>query len=152
MTHSRSALLSLALAAFAAPLCSAQTPAASRSLYDRLGGEAAIRKVVDDFVATAAPDPKVNFSRSGAWKASDSAVAALKDHLVAFMAQAFGGPKKYAGRSMKEAHRGMAITQAEFDALAGHLKAAMAKNKVPAAEMAEAMAIAASTAPDIVEK
>lgn len=37
------------------------------------------------------------------------------------MAQAMGGPKAYTGRSMKATHAGMGITQAQFDALAGHL-------------------------------
>jgi hemoglobin len=53
---------------------------------------------------------------------------------------------------MKEAHKGMAITQAEFDALAADLKAVLEANKVPGAEVNEIMKIAASTAPDIVEK
>ena len=147
MTPLRLAVLPLLLAVPAA----AQAPPA-KSLYDRIGGAPALRAVVDDFVAAAAADPKVNFTRNGAWQASDAAVSALKEHLVDFMAQALGGPKNYTGRSMKEAHKGMGITQAEFDALAGHLKGTLAKHKVPAAEVSEIMAIAASTAPDMVEK
>jgi len=46
----------------------------------------------------------------------------------------------------------MGITQAQFDALAGHLQAALVKNKVAAADVTAIMKIAASTAPDIVEK
>src|SRR2546427_2900055 len=37
----------------------------TRSLYDRLGGEKAIRAVVEDFVPRAAADEKVNFTRKG---------------------------------------------------------------------------------------
>ncbi len=123
-----------------------------KSLYDRIGGQAALTKVVDDFVARAAANPKVNFTRNGTWNASDAAVKTLKMHLVNFLGSAFGGPQKYTGRSMKEAHKGMAITQAEFDALAADLKAVLEANKVPSAEVNEIMKIAASTAPDIVEK
>ena len=36
-----------------------------KSLYDRLGGEPAIKAVVDEFVARGASDPKVNFTREG---------------------------------------------------------------------------------------
>src|SRR5262245_22064634 len=36
-----------------------------KSLYERLGGEDAIKAVVDDVVARAAEDPKVNFTRKG---------------------------------------------------------------------------------------
>lgn len=123
-----------------------------KSLYDRIGGQAALTKVVDDFVAKAAANPKVNFTRNGMWVASDAAVKTLKMHLVNFLGSAFGGPQKYTGRTMRESHKGMAITQAEFDALAADLKAVLEANKVPKAEVDEIMKIAASTAPDIVEK
>jgi hemoglobin len=139
--------LSLIIAA-AASVAQAQ---AKKSLYDRIGGEKALTAVVDDFVARAAANPKVNFLRNGAFAASSAFVSQLKGHLVAFLGQAFGGPQKYAGRSMKEAHKGMRITQAEFDALAGDLKATLEKHKVGKAEMDEIMKIAASTAGDIVE-
>lgn len=138
-----------AQSAWSAP---AAAPAKGKSLYERLGGETALKAVVDDFVAAAAPDPKVDFTRGGMWKATDASVAHLKKMLVDFMGQALGGPQAYAGRGMREAHRGMGITQAQFDALAGHLKATLVKHKVPAKEIDEVMAIAASTAPDIVEK
>jgi hemoglobin len=65
---------------------------------------------------------------------------------------ATGGPQKYEGRSMKAAHRGMRITDEEFDALAGDLKATLDKFKVPAREQQELLAIIAATRPDIVEK
>lgn len=124
---------------------------AKKSLYDRIGGEKALTVVVDDFVARAAANPKVNFLRSGAYAASTAFVTQLKGHLVAFMGQAFGGPQKYTGRSMKDSHKGMRITQGEFDALAADLKATLEKHKVGKAEMDEIMKIAASTAGDIVE-
>ena len=120
-------------------------------MYDRIGGEAALSKVVDEFVAKAAANPKVNFTRNGKWNASDAAVKTLKMHLVDFLGSAFGGPQRYTGRSMKEAHRGNGITQAEFDALAADLRSVLEANKVPKQEISEIMKIAASTAPDIVE-
>lgn len=143
--------LALALPLLVSAPAHAQT-AAAKSLYDRIGGAPALKAVVDDFVATAAPDPKVDFTRGGTWIASQAAVLTLKGHLVDFMAQAMGGPKAYTGRSMKLAHTGMGITQAQFDALAGHLQAALVKNKVAPADVTAIMKIAASTAPDIVEK
>ena len=107
---------------------------------------------MDDFVATAAADPEVNFFRGGQFQASDAWVSNLKKHLVDFMGSAFGGPQKYTGRSMKAAHEGMRITQAEFDALAADLKATLVKHKLGRAEIDEIMKIAGSTAPDIMEK
>ena len=128
----------------------AEQATAKKSLYERIGGEAALRKVVDDFVAKAAVNPKVNFTRDGKFVTSDAAVKTLKMHLVNFLGNAFGGPQKYTGRSMKEAHKGMAITQAEFDALAADLRSVLEANNVPNPEIAEIMKIAAATAPDIV--
>lgn len=130
----------------------AEQATTKKSLYERIGGEAALTKVVDDFVAKAAANPKVNFSRNGKFALSDAAVKTLKMHLVDFLGSAFGGPQKYTGRSMRESHKGMAITQAEFDALAADLRGVLEANKVPKAEIGEIMKIAASTAPDIVEK
>ena len=145
-------LLGVTIALLATATAFAEQATTKKSLYDRIGGQAALMKVVDDFVARAAANPKVNFTRNGTWNASDAAVKTLKMHLVNFLGSAFGGPQKYTGRSMKEAHKGMAITPAEFDALAADLKAVLEANKVPGAEVNEIMKIAASTAPDIVEK
>lgn len=133
----------------------AQVQAKEKSLYDRLGGEAAIKAVVDDFVARAAGDPKVNFTRKGTdveWQATPDNVAKLKKHLVQLVGMVTGGPQKYEGRSMKEAHQGMKITDAEFDALAADLKATLDKFKVPAREQMELLKIVGSTRGDIVEK
>jgi hypothetical protein len=47
-----------------------QATTMKKSLYDRIGGEAALTKVVDDFVAKAAANPKVNFTRNGTWALS----------------------------------------------------------------------------------
>jgi hemoglobin len=130
----------------------AEQATTKKTLYERIGGEPALTKVVDEFVARAAANPKVNFTRNGMWVASDAAVKTLKMHLVNFLGSAFGGPQKYTGRTMKESHKGMAITPAEFGALAADLQTVLEANKVPRAEVEEIMKIAASTAPDIVEK
>jgi hemoglobin len=129
--------------------------AAAASLYDRLGGATAIEAVVADFVGRAAANPKVNFTRKGTdleWEASEENVARLKKHLVQFVSMATGGPTKYEGRDMKAAHRGMQITDAEFDALAAELKATLDKFKVPAKEQKELLTIVGSTRGQIVEK
>jgi hemoglobin len=129
--------------------------APARSLYERLGGEAGITAVVDDFVARAAANPAVNFARKGtanAWDPTPANVARLKQGLVDYFAQAAGGPLKYTGPNMKAVHKGMMITDAEFDALAGDLQASLGKLKVGAAERAELMKAVAATRGDIVEK
>ena len=131
--------------------------AGPKSLYHRLGGEPAIRAVVDDFVAAAAADPKVNFDRKNpphprTWDATAENVEKVKAQIVAFVSEVTGGPKKYEGQNMVEAHRGMQITEEEFNALAGHLKNTLVKLNVPQKEQDELMAIVGSTKGDIVGK
>lgn len=131
------------------------TATPTNSLYERMGGEAGIKAVVDDFVARAAANPAVNFTRKGTanvWDPTPANVARLKQGLVDFIGQAAGGPLKYTGPDMKAVHKGMMITEAEFDALAVDLQASLVKLKVGAAEQAELMKAVAATRGDIVEK
>jgi hemoglobin len=131
------------------------SPKLGKTLYERLGGEPAIKAVVDDLVARLAADQKVNVTRKGTqkeWNPTPENIAKLKKNFVDFVGMATGGPQKYTGRSMKEVHAGMQITPAEFEAAAVDLKATLDKLKVPAAEQAELMRIVGSTAPDIIEK
>lgn len=97
---------------------------AEATLYDRLGGEAAITAVVDTFVSMAAADAELNFTRQGTaneWEATPANIDTLKTRLVQFVGQGTGGPQTYEGQDMTTVHEGMAITGAEFDRLGGHL-------------------------------
>ncbi|MGQ0627717.1 MAG: group I truncated hemoglobin [Phycisphaerales bacterium] len=129
---------------------------ATKTLWDRLGGEANVRKVVDDFVGRAAGDPKVNFFRKNVagypeWKPSGEQVNNLKQRLVELISANTGGPFKYGGKDMKSSHAGMKVTEAEFNALAGHLDAALKAGGALDADRAAVMGVAAGTAKDIVE-
>jgi hemoglobin len=132
-----------------------KTPPPAKPLYERLGGTQAIQLVVDDFVARAASDPKVNFTRKGIpgaeWDPSPTNVEHLKKMLVEFIAQASGGPVKYTGKDMLATHKGMRITNAEFDAAAADLKMALDKYKVPPQEQSELLSAVEGTRKQIVE-
>jgi len=126
------------------------------TLYERLGGAEGVRKVVDDFVARAATDPAVNFARKGhanAWQASPERVERLKQRLVEYVATLAGGPSEYQyrGEDMVTAHRGMGISNEEFDALAKDLRAALESNNVPEREREELLDAVASTRHAIVQ-
>lgn len=121
------------------------------SLWDRLGGEKGVTKVVDDFVAAAGADPKVNFFRDKKYPSTPEKVADIKHKLVTFMSKAAGGPLQYDGKDMKEVHKGMKITDAEFNALAGHLQTALEKNGVKPADVTAVMTAVGGTRKDIVE-
>lgn len=135
---------------------SAPSSISETSLYERLGGEPAITAVCNDFVGRAAGDPKVNFFRkdvpgAAEWKPTPEDLAAFNKHLVQFVCMAAGGPQKYEGRSMKSTHRGMKITESQFNALAADLAASLDKFNVPAKEKGELLNAVAGTKKDIVE-
>jgi hemoglobin len=113
-----------------APVAAA-APAAERSLYDRLGGKDAITVVIDDFVANVAADKRINarFAKTN--------IPHLKQMLVEQVCQATGGPCTYTGKSMKEAHKGMKITEVEFNALVEDLTQSLDKHNVGATEKNE---------------
>ena len=123
------------------------------SLYARLGGEPAVRAVVDDFVGRAAANPAVNFARKGTvreWEPSAPNVDHLKMGLRDFVCVAAGGGCEYKGMDMRTAHRSMKITDLEFNALAADLKASLDKFNVPAREQSELLAAIEATRKDIV--
>lgn len=135
------------------PGATGATMTAGKSLYDRLGGEPAVRAVVDDFVGRAAADPVVNFTRKGTvreWEPSAQNVEHLKTGLRDFICAAAGGGCQYKGADMRTAHRGMKITDMEFNALAADLKASLDKFNVPAREQSELLAAVEGTRKDIV--
>jgi hemoglobin len=137
-----------------------------RSLYDRLGGERGIRQIVDDYIPRVLADPRVNWQRRGVksggflgmgkesqeWDDSPAAVEQLKKHFVQFISLATGGPAYYDGKEMKAAHAGMKITNSEFDASVGDLKATLDALGVPITEQKELMAIIETTRPQVVEE
>ena len=138
---------------------------AKASLFERLGGEQGIDAIVEDFVDRALADPRVNWQREGVrhggllgvgrksseWKADSQLIGQLKKHVAQFLALATGGPVQYDGRGMRDVHRNMRITNAEFDAAMGDLRATLENLGVPIQEQKELLAIVESTRPQIVE-
>jgi hemoglobin len=63
-----------------------------------------------------------------------------------------GGPCKYGGKGMKEAHAHMNITEKEWDVMVSEFKKSLARFKVPAREQQELFEIVGTTKADIVAK
>ena len=127
-----------------APAAMPATRPAGASLYTRLGGVDAIRAVVDDFVGRVAADDRIN----GFFRGVD--ITNLKRLLTEQICQATGGPCTYTGRSMRETHTGMNLTDAHFTALVEDLTAALDRFNVPAAEKNELLTALAGMKGDIV--
>ena len=122
-----------------------------KSLYDRLGKKKAIVAVVDQFVSNVAADSRINaFFKETA--SDPQRLAAFKGKLVDQICQASGGPCKYTGKSMKEAHAGMGVSTADFTALVEDLVAALDKFKVGEKEKSELLSALGGMKGDIVEK
>ena len=134
------------------------------ALFDRLGGVPGISNIVVDFMPRALQDPRVNWQRNGvtrggfsfhsgksvAWIDTPENVARLRKHLVQFLALATGGPAHYDGKEIKSVHADMHISNPEFDAVIGDLKASLDKLQIPNKEQKELLAIVESTRPEIV--
>ncbi len=115
------------------------------SLFDRLGGKAAITAVVADFRKRVEKDARINakFARSD--------LPRLEAMLVDQVGEATGGPFRYTGRNMREAHQGMGVTTGEFNALVEDLVATLNGFKVPKAEQDELLGILGPLKTEIVE-
>lgn len=138
-----------AAAATSAPAAGAASMEAGKvraSLYDRLGGEAALAAVVEEFTARVGADVRVNkfFAKTD--------MARFKKMLVQQLGQATGGPQKYEGGDMKLVHKDMGVSDANFDAIVDSLVGALNKFKVPAVEQKELLSILGPMRADIVEK
>ncbi|MEK6224190.1 MAG: group 1 truncated hemoglobin [Thermodesulfobacteriales bacterium] len=66
------------------------------------------------------------------------------------MCSGTGGPQEYKGMSMRDTHRGMNISEAEFVAVLDDILEAMAKHGIGGREKAEVLAIAYSMKSEIV--
>ena len=108
------------------------------SLYERLGGREAIALVVDDFVANVVADDRVN-ARFKNLKPPE--VFKLKSNLSDQVCEATGGPCAYLGRDMKTTHKGLNITEAEWNATVEDLVKALDKHRVPQKEKNELLGL-----------
>lgn len=121
-----------------------------KSLYDRLGGVYAIASVVDDFIDRVLINDILNANPAIKEARDRVPKAGLKYRITEMVCMATGGPCKYTGRSMKESHVRLNITEKEWDALVVDFKASLAKFKVPEKEQQELLTIVGSTKKDIV--
>jgi hemoglobin len=125
-----------------------------KSLYERLGGVVGIAAVVDDFVNNLLKNKVVTANAKVVESLGPKMirVPALKFHATAQVCAAAGGPEKYTGRSMLEAHKGMNITEKEWQATVEELIKSLNRFKVPEKEQHELIAAIAPSKPDIVGK
>ncbi|HGY89657.1 MAG TPA: hypothetical protein ENK43_00645 [Planctomycetes bacterium] len=116
----------------------------SKTLFERLGGSDAVVAVVTEMYERILGDSELDpFFR-------DIPLERLRRHQVQFLTAALGGPKRYRGRSIAEAHAGLGIEQRHFERTARHLADAMRAAGVPGSLAGEVMKIVAPLGEQVV--
>jgi hemoglobin len=118
------------------------------SLYKRLGGYDAIAGVTDDFIGKLLAHKDISRFFVGL---SDDSKTKVRQHIVDFLCNKSGGPCAYIGRTMKDAHKGLKITESDWNIAAGLLAETFKKFNVPKKETDEVFALVSSLKNDIVE-
>lgn len=118
----------------------------SQTLYEKIGGEAAVDAAVDIFYRKVLADDRIN----SFFETVDMDKQAAKQK--AFLTMAFGGPHNYTGKDMREGHAHLVkngLNDSHFDAVMENLGATLKELNVPDELIAEAAAIAESTRNDV---
>ncbi len=118
----------------------------SKTLYERIGGEAAVNAAVDIFYRKVLSDPRINRFFDNV----DMEKQAAKQK--AFLTMAFGGPHSYTGEDMRKGHAHllkMGLDDSHFDAVVENLGATLQELSVPQELVAEVVAICETTRNDV---
>jgi hemoglobin len=105
--------------AFVSPTLAQTGPARDDGLYQQLGGQPGLVKLMDDFMQRLLADARMNpFFK-------DVDQAHVKAQLVDQLCEVSGGPCRLNGPDMKKVHGGVDINRADFNALVEVLQQAM---------------------------
>ncbi len=118
----------------------------SDSLFDRLGGEAAVDASVDIFYRKVLADDRISEFFDGV----DMDKQAAKQK--AFLTMAFGGPNNYSGEDMRKGHAHLVargLNDTHFDAVVENLGGTLKELGVADELIGEVAAIAETTRNDV---
>ncbi|MFV1983237.1 MAG: group 1 truncated hemoglobin [Thiohalomonadales bacterium] len=118
----------------------------SETLYEKIGGAAAVEAAVDIFYRRVLEDKSINYFFD------NTDMDAQRAKQMSFLTMAFGGTTNYSGKDMREAHAPLVaqgLNEDHFNAVAGHLQATLEELEVPKNLIQEVMAIAGSTHDDV---
>ena len=80
----------------------------TKSLYEKVGGFKAVRKVVSDFYDRVLENDELNHHFVNV------EMAKLIDHQTKFFAMLLGGPASYTDEQLQHIHKGMGITERQY--------------------------------------
>lgn len=104
------------------------------TLYEQLGGNITITKLVDGLLVKIEQDPRI------VHHFKDTDIARFRSKLIEQLCQVSDGPCQYTGSSMQESHTGFQITAADFDRLVQHLIDVMTDLQIPLAAQNDLLA------------
>ncbi len=116
------------------------------SLYERLGGEAAVDAAVDKFYEKVLADERINSFFEGL----DMVAQAEKQK--AFLTMVFGGPNNYSGKDLRAGHAHLGLEESHFDAVVELLAATLTELGVAESDIGEIAEIAASVKDDVLNR
>ena len=119
------------------------------TLYERLGGEAAVNAAVDIFYRKMLGDKRV----SGFFDTTDMERQAAKQK--AFLTMVMGGPAHYTGQDMRQGHKHLVargLDDRHVDAVIELLAATRAELGAAPADIAEVGALANSVRDDVLNR
>jgi hemoglobin len=116
------------------------------SLYQRIGGKAALSAAVDLFYTKVLADKRVNHFFE------DTNMKAQHAKQKAFLAAALGAPTPWTGKDMRKAHENLDLREEDFAAIAENLQATLTELKLDEKLIGEVMTIVASTKKDVLNQ
>ena len=116
------------------------------SLYERLGGEAAVDAAVDKFYDKVLADDRI----SGFFEGMDMAAQAAKQK--AFLTMVFGGPSDYSGKDMRTAHAHLGLTEEHFTAVVENLASTLQDLGVSDSDIQAVAGLAESVKDDVLNR
>ncbi len=132
----------------AALLAELDAEANTSSPFVAIGGAAAVSAVVDEFYARLLADPGT--AGFFATLVEGDGLARLKRHQVLLLTKVLGGPDRYDGRDLGEAHAGLAITDDAYQRVSLYLLTVLHDFKVPMDVLQVADATLRAVRPQIV--
>jgi len=131
------------------PFAAPEKEEAPDSVYDQIGGSAAVDAAVDVFYRRVLADAYVNRFFEGV----DMEKQAGKQK--AFLTMVMGGPHNYTGKDMREGHKHlvkMGLNDSHFDHILMHLRATLAQLGVPENLIQTIIGVADSTRDDVLDR
>ena len=115
----------VALVLFGLVGCAISPAPENDSLYQAMGGQAGINRVVEGLLYQIADDERI------VHHFADTDIVRLQEKLQEQFCVEAGGPCVYSGDNMADVHAGFELTEADFNALVEDLIAAMEAEQLP---------------------